>query len=415
MELTGVSARYAGRSLLRSVRRTALSVAGIAFGVGVALFGLAWIRGEGDMMVRAAAGSGVGHMRVAPRGYLQTRDDDDRLPDGEALLERVRAIDGVEVATPHARMGALLGLGTNSVRAEILGVDARTEPRTLRFVRHLAEGRYLEPDERGAIVLGRTLVERLDAQLGDELVLMAVDERGEMQSQLVTLVGIATSGSRQIDAGIAQVSLADLAALSGRPGVAEITVIASDIRSIDRVRAAVARAVGGSADVLTWQEVAPALVAGVATDAAFMNVAAIIVFVVVLLGVASAQLTAVLERRKEIAVLAALGMGTGSLVRVVLTEGILLGVVGALAALAWAAPLIAYLSGAGVDLRAMFGEEQNMAVGGVLLDPVFYPANGAWIVPTALVLSILATTVASLYPAVFAARTDPASALRVDR
>ncbi len=413
--LMNVSARYAARSLGRSVRRTALSVVGIGFGVGIALFGIAWIQGEGSMTARAAAGGGIGHVRVAPKGFSATRDDDLRLDDGPALLEKVRDVPGVALAAPHARTGGLLALGTRSVRVELTGVDPRVEQRNGRFVRQLADGRYLRPGERGEVVLGRTLVERLDAELDDELVVTAVDESGDMQSALLVLVGIAESGSREIDSTIAHVSLADVAMLTGRAEIGEITVVASDVDAVDELQKAVAAAVGDEADVLSWKQVAPALVAGVATDAAFMNVATLMVFLVVLLGVASAQLTAVLERRKELAVLGALGMGTWALVRVMLVEGLFLGVLGAAAALAWSAPLIGHLSGAGVDLSSAFGEEQNMALAGVILDPIFYPEFGAWLFPTGLFLSLVATMVASLYPAVFAARMDPATALRVDR
>lgn len=414
IELGTPLTRYAVRSLGRNARRTALSVVGIAFGVGVALFGLAWIRGEGQMTARAAAGSGVGHMRVAPHDFLLTRDDDLRLSDAAELLARVREVPGVEVAAPHARAGVLVAIGTRSVQVELTGVDPEAEPRALRFIRELSSGHYLAPGEDGQIVLGTTLVERLGAELGDELVVMTMDRNGDMQSAILVLVGIASSGSRQIDTGIAQASLADVAALTGRDEIAEITVVASDVHAIDEVHARVARVVGGAADVLTWQEVAPALVAGVATDAAFMNVAALIVLVVVLLGVASAQLTAVLERKKELAVLAALGMRASALVRVVLMEGTALGVAAGIVAIAWAVPLIAHLASAGVDLRAFFGEEQSLALGGVLLDPVFYPEFGPWVFWMAFVMSLAATIVASLYPAVFAARTDPASALRAD-
>jgi ABC-type lipoprotein release transport system permease subunit len=415
MTLGTVSARYAARSLGRSVRRTALSVVGIGFGVGIALFGIAWIQGESSMTARAAAGGGIGHVRVAPNGFLRTRDDDLRLENGPELLAKVREVSGVELATPHARTGGLLALGTRSVRVELTGVDARTEQQNGRFVRDLAEGRYLEPGERGAVVLGRTLVERLDARLEDELVVTAVDESGDMQSELLVLVGIAESGSRQIDSTIAHTSLEDVATLTRRAEIGEITVLASDVDAVDELNAAIERAVGDDAEVLSWKEVAPALVAGVATDAAFMNVATLMVFLVVLLGVASAQLTAVLERRKELAVLGALGMGSWSLVRVMLVEGLFLGGLGAAAALAWAAPLIGHLAKAGVDLSSAFGEEQNMALAGVILDPIFYPEFGGWLFPTGLALSLLATMVASLYPAVFAARLDPATALRVDR
>ena len=167
--------------------------------------------------------------------------------------------------------------------------------------------------------------------------------------------------------------------------------------------------------MLSWLEISPEFRARLQSGQAFTNVAVAIVLLVVLLGVASAQLTGVLERRKEFAVLAAIGMRGASLVRIVVSEGLILGTLGALLALAWSIPILHRWATAGVDLSTMMPSRDGLAFGGVLIDPIYHPAFGAWLVPTALCLSLIATIVASLYPAWFASRTDPASALRVDR
>ena len=104
-----------------------------------------------------------------------------------------------------------------------------------------------------------------------------------------------------------------------------------------------------------------------------------------------------------------------ALVRIVVTEGLLLGLASTIAALAWAAPLLYTWNADGLDLSTLMESEEGWAMGGVLLDPMFHPGFGLWLIPTALALSLTATVVASLYPAWFASRTDPASALRVDR
>lgn len=417
--MSSVSTRYAARSLRRNLRRTLLSVAGIAFGVGVGIMAIGWIRGVETMFVDASAGGGIGHVRVVPAGWSESRDVELRLGDWREVLERARATEGVAVATPRARVGGLLGMGTRSAHVQLTGVDATTEQRALRYVREVGEGRYLRPGERGAIVLGRTIADRLGAELEDELVVTVVDREGEMQSALLLVVGIVRTGSRAIDSSVAQVALEDVEQLSGREGAAEVTILLDDALAIEASRDAIVRAISGSGgddEVLTWLEVAPDLSANLAQRSAFMTLAVFIILVVVLLGVTSAQLTGVLERRKEFAVLAALGTRTVHLVRIVLTEGLILGLTSGLAALAWAAPLLHEWSTAGLDLTAMMkSEDDAMAFGGVLFDPVFHPDFGAWAVPAALGLSILATLAASLYPAWFASRTDPASALRVDR
>jgi len=136
-----------------------------------------------------------------------------------------------------------------------------------------------------------------------------------------------------------------------------------------------------------------------------------IILLVVLIGVASAQLASVLERRREFAVLSALGMHGVRLVRVVLAEGVALGLVGALGGLALGGPLAWLLAHRGVDFTRLLG--RSYAFGGTVIDPIVYGDFGAWILPETFLVAVVATTLASLYPAWFAARSDPAQALRV--
>lgn len=413
--MISVSARYASRSLRRNLRRTLLSLFGVAFGVGIGLLAIAWIRGLEALFVDASAGGGIGHVRVVPDGWRERRSDDLRLPEWREALSHARSLDGVEVATPHASASGLLGLGTRSAHVRLTGVDASTEQRALRYVREVAEGRYLRPGERNAIVIGRAVADRLGATLDDELVVTVVDREGEMQSALLVVVGVVRTGTRAIDATVAHVALEDVEHLSGREGAGDVTVLLSDVGDLERARAALASRLA-SGEVLTWMDVAPELRANLESRSAFMTLAVIIVLFVVLLGVASAQITGVLERTKELAVLAALGTRSTQLVRIVLTEAVILGTAGALGALAWAAPLLHRWSTDGIDLTKMMqSRDEGIAFAGVLIDPIFHPAFGAWAVPAAFALSLTATIAASLYPAWFVSRTDPASALRADR
>jgi ABC-type antimicrobial peptide transport system permease subunit len=56
---------------------------------------------------------------------------------------------------------------------------------------------------------------------------------------------------------------------------------------------------------------------------------------------------------------------------------------------------------------------KNYAFAGLIVEPVIYGDLGLWILPEAFLIGLLATILASLYPAWYAAQTDPAVALRV--
>lgn len=400
--------RLALRNLGRNVRRTLLSVVGIGIGCAIAVTLTGMRQSITEVYSRMAAETGPGHLRITPSGWLPRRDDKLRLVGGPAALRRVRAMPGVRVAAPRARMQGLLAMGTRVAGVELTGVDPLAEPRALRFVRQVVKGRYLQAGDGDAVVIGKVLAERLSVDVDDDLVVTAMATGGTLQSAMLRIVGIVTSKSREIDSGLAQVPLATVQRLSGIPGIGEIAVLLDDFDHTEALRPAVLQAAGANT-VLRWSEVNAQLATHLKQDEAAGSVMSGIVLIVVLLGVAAAQLTAVLERRREFAVFAAIGMKPRRLVLQILLESTALGLLGALASLCLAAPGLWYLASHGLDLRAMIGD---YTVEGVMVDPVFYARIDWWMLPYIVRLALLASLLGAIYPAIYAARTDPATALR---
>jgi ABC-type lipoprotein release transport system permease subunit len=401
--------RFAVRTLGRNVRRTLLSVVGIGVGSAVAIYISAFMRGAMEMRVRAISESGFGHLRIAPATWETSRNNDLRLNDWQDMLTEIRTMGDVRVAAPHVRSTALLAFGTRVAGVEMLGVDPTVEQKLNRLVRIINEGRYLTPDDWNSAVIGRTIARRLEVEVDDDLLLTVVGPNGEMEYAMLRIVGIVETGSRDLDATICHVTLEGLERLTGRPGAGEITIDLDHPSKIDRIQARLRTLVSDGSDVLTWKEVVPSQGGDAASDVAFANLMIGIVAVVVILGVASAQLTAILERKRELAVLIALGMRGLSLIRLLLLEAIVLGLLGAVLGLLIATPIVGYSSATGFDFAEMFEGDFNLE--GVLFEPVVYPHMGPWMIPHGFAVALISTLVAALYPAWYALRTDPTSAL----
>ena len=407
---TSLTTKFAVRTLGRSKRRTLLSVIGVGIGCAVALFLTAFMRGANEMRVQSIADSGFGHLRIAPGGREKSRESALRLQDGRAELETVRSMEGVKVAAPHARSTALLAFGTRVAGVELLGVDPPAEQAISRIARAMSEGRYLETGDRGMTVIGRAIAERLDVELDDDLFLTVVREGGEVEYAMLRIVGIVHTGSRELDASICHVALDDVRQFTGLDGAGEITITLDAVRKVEQTAATLRTVIPEGDDVLTWKEVHPAQGADFESDQAFTNIFIGIVVVVVMLGITSAQLTAILERRREFAVLMALGMKGIQVTRLVLAEAAALGVLGAAAGLLLAMPLVYYTATTGIDFSKVMGEE-GTSISGVLFDPVMYSDMGLWMIPHALFVALISTLIAALYPAWYAVKTDPTSAL----
>ena len=109
------------------------------------------------------------------------------------------------------------------------------------------------------------------------------------------------------------------------------------------------------------------------------------------------------------AVLMALGMKGRQLMRLVMTEALAIGLLGAVVGLLVATPFVYWMATSGLDFAAILGEE--MSISGVLYDPVMYADMGLWMIPRAILVAVISTLIAALYPAWSATRTNPSSAL----
>jgi len=134
----------------------------------------------------------------------------------------------------------------------------------------------------------------------------------------------------------------------------------------------------------------------------------IVVFVVVALGVTNTLLMAVLERTREFGLQLALGTRPGLIVRTVLYESLVLGLVGLAAGFVLGALIVFYYHSFGFDLAAYAAASRNIPGMTSVVYPTLVPGN-VWLPMLALLVTSL---VAALYPAWRAAHLDPVVALR---
>ncbi len=410
MRLGSVALKYATRSLTRHSRRTILSMVGTGIGCAMALVALSWMDGAIRMQVRAIAESGAGHIRMVHRNWPETQEDTLRLQGLEEVLATVAETPHLEHYSVRAHAKGLLAFGTRTAPAAITGVLPKHEMAANRILRRGAlEGRYLEEDEEGAVVIGRTLARRLDVMLDDALY-ATLSGKDDIHSAMLRIVGILDTGSQELDLAVCHITLADMQEITGIPGAGEISLVLSEERHSAEAKAHLTETMPADNTVITWREVNPSLAANVDSDTAFMRLMALIVIVVVALGIMSAQLTAVLERRAEFAMLSALGMKTRQIVSMVMMEAVVIGLGGAVVALGVGGSVSYYLATRGMDLSRWLDDDLGFA--DVLFDPYLYGSFGVWLIGYALAIALATTIFATLYPAWKAAQVMPADALR---
>jgi ABC-type lipoprotein release transport system permease subunit len=407
--------RMAWRNLWRNRRRTLMTAGAGAFGLGLALCYSNLAKGMYRQLTDDAVRIGSGHLAVYRKGYLPLKKVDGTF-DGAGLTGRVEGVGGVEAALPRLSLPGMAQSARGARGAVIHGVDPIREGRVNPYARQIVEGSFLSSapgDERG-VVAGRDLLRNLKVGLGGKLVLTTQKKGGELTGEAVRVRGILATGVREVDGGLVLTTLPFAQRLAGRPD--EIHELAVLLRRGEEGREAVAariRALSpgrGETVVVTWEEAMPSFRDALSLDYATLRIIVLVVYSILGIGVINTQLMAVLERTREIGVMSALGAPPSFSRRLILAEGVLMGLAAGTAGFFLGLVGTWYLRSHGLDLSGIMKEKIDF--GGVVFDPVMR-ARFAWPEMFQLAAALLIIfAAASFFPARRATRIGPAEALR---
>ena len=409
--------RIGWRNLGRNRKRTALTAIGLGVGYFACVFVVGWSEGIMSELVENATSLVNGQIEIHDAEYRPDRSLYDTIggregADVEALLRAIDADEAVVAAAPRVYAGGLVSSGEATSAGMFLGVDPEREVALTRFLDPLVAGE-LPVAGRNELVIGEEMGRQLSVGVGDELVLVGSGADGSMANDLYTVAGIYRTGLVEFDASTVVMPIGDLQALVvlDPDRIHEIAVATTEP---DLARDA-ARRLSGVLDVparpivvASWAELNPVLAEYVALGETFYWIIIVIVFTVAAFGIANTMLMATFERRREFAVMLALGSTPRAVVGIVLSEALAIGAVSLAGSAAFTFPLMVWLYNAPPSLEWLYG---NVTLQGALLTPSLRVGYNvpAWTLAS---VGLLVTALLSaLYPAARAARIPPADTL----
>ena len=409
--------RIGWRNLARNRRRTVLTALGLAVGFFAVVFIVGWSQGIMVEMVESATSLVNGQIEIHDAEYRPERSLYDTIggrdgTDVAALLRTIDADPTVVAAAPRVYAGGLISSGQATSAGMFMGIDPARELTLSRFLNPLVEGR-LPVAGQNELVIGAEMARQLSVRLDDELVVVAPAADGSMGNDLFTLVGVFRTGLVELDATCAVMPLTDLQTLVVLPlnRIHEIAVATTDPWISETTAArlgSVLRSGDRAIEVVPWTTLNPAMVDYVALGDAMYFIIIIIVFGIAIFGVANTMLMATYERRREFAVMLALGATPRSVRSVVLHEAVAMGVLSLAVGAAMTFPLMVWFHTAPPD---MSWAVDDVTIMGALLSPSLRVEYDVpfWIV-SAIALFVTAL-LASLLPAWRAGRVPPADTL----
>jgi putative ABC transport system permease protein len=414
---TAVWWRIAWRNLGRNRRRTLITAGALAFSFLASVLMIGMSDGFTAEMVDNGTGVLTGQVQVHASGYRVERSMYETIggptgADVPALLATADTTPGVTAAAPRVYGGGIVSAGDATEAVVLFGVDPAREVRVSRILRTMVSGRAPAEGAR-EMAIGTELARRLGVRPGAQVVVVAPAADGSMGNDLFTVSGVFRSGLGDLDASFAVLPIGGLQALLGlEPGriheVAAATALPATAPDVAERLAHRLAPSGLDVEVVPWTVFSPEIAAYEQLVVSFNWVIVLIIFAFAIFGVANTMLMGTFERRREFALVRALGTVPSGVALTVLFEGLALGLLSLVAGAILTAPLLAWLHRAPLDLTALVGD---MEFAGALVRPVMRVEYSV-AAPVMSAVGLLVTAVlAALYPAIRAVRVPPADAL----
>lgn len=244
-----------------------------------------------------------------------------------------------------------------------------------------------------------------------KVVVSLQDTSAGIAGDLFRVTGIYKTSNRMFDERTVFVNKKDLATLTGynESNPHEIAILLND-RGIANAYAKELREKYPNLKIESWGEIDPMVIMIAEYMVIFNYFLIAFILSALAFGIVNTMLMAIMERTKELGMLAAIGMNRKRVFSMIMLETIFLTIVGALVGLAINYGIISYLSDVGIDLTKQMGEAFE-AIG---YDSMIYPEMGLNYYIGITLLVIFAAILSSVYPAIKAIKLNPADAVRTD-
>jgi ABC-type lipoprotein release transport system permease subunit len=396
--------KLAFRNLGRNKSRSLLSALAVGIGMALLLLMVSVLEGEMNGALQNTIRLQSGHLQIRPASYDENKVSlkwEDLIADPEQVIEKIKTIPQVIVATPRLIASSILTISDESKGVQILGIDPESGANQ-PFRQGMIAGEFITADDREGILIGNILADKLHLEVNDKVNLLVTTSNGDVNEQLFTVRGIFTTRTPAYDENTIFMPLAKAQAITATENHAStIFVLLQDDQQAD----AVAQAIQSSNfKTLTWREQNVFITQFEDYANAFFIVLYLIVLGITATVVTNTLVMAVFERTREIGILAAIGMKGRGIMAQFLAEAALLATGGVIGGLIIGGAAVAYFTVYGIYIG-------DYGISGVLFEDRIYAHLTLSNTITLAIVTYIITLIASLYPASLAARLEPVEAL----
>lgn len=398
--------RLALRNVFRHKLRTLLTLLAITTGVAALILSGGFVQDMFDQLAEATIHSQLGHLQIYRTGYYErgSREPEKYLiSDIDKIKLRAGQVREIEDIMARLNFSGLINNGRADYAIIGEGVEPAPEAR-LGSSLSIRAGRQLTSTDRFGILLGEGVAKAQNLKPGDRTTLVLNTPQGALNSLDFDVVGVFRSFSKDYDDRAVRITLASAQALLDVRGANAIVVSLKKKEDTNPARTTLNRLLlPEQYDIRAWNEIADFYKKTIELYKRQFGVLQIIILAMVVLSVVNSVSMSTFERIGEFGTMMALGDRGTIIFRLVMTENILLGLIGSFIGVVLGLLLALAISSAGIAMPP----PPNMNQGYIAQIRLT-----AYLIGNSFAIGVIATVLAALLPARRVSRIPVIDALR---
>lgn len=404
--------RLAARNTRRNMRRTMLTMSAVMVAVAAITFSFAYIGGIMDDFLDTFARIQTGHVRITHKEFTARErflPMHLNVPHISELLPVIRSHPTVVEALPRIRTAVLVDNGTDNKPAILIGADMERETGYLDILAMISDGRAPQIGE-AEMLIGFQLAEQLGVSVGDTLTLLGQTAYRSLGGIRARITGLTSTGIDPLDRMTIFMTLDQVQYMTDmEDGTIEILVFIEDVELAGAVATSLQEELDplviGGVEAVSWENQSELMQMLPMADSIYGAIMLIFLLMAGLI-IINTMIMTVMERTQEFGMLSAMGMRNRSIVMLIINEGLIIGLIGAVIGGLVGSGFAIWLEKTGLNMsKAMEGMDWPMS-------SVFYPDWKLSYLLIGITAGVLTAGIATLLPARRAIRMKPAEALR---
>lgn len=400
--------RLAWRNIWRNKMRSMVIIASVTAGLFAGMAIMALYKGMMKSRIRTVIDTETGHVQLHAKGFMGDLDPKLFIQGDEKMIAFLSGDKSIKAIAQRTITAGMVSTPNGSSGVSIIGISPVEETNVSGLGKKMREGKMDWPPKTRGILMGKKLAKKLKIAVGEKVVITMTDTADNLISSAYRMQGIYQSANAPLDEVNVYISRKDLQDMLGLSNqVHEIAIVLQDDTLLNHTVQQLAHQYPSLA-VESWKEISPETSLMAETVDTLSYIILVIILIALSFGIMNTMMMSILERRHEIGMMMALGMGRSPLLILIMAETFFLTLTGIPIALAIGTTVIEHYAKKGMDLSGM-GKEMMESFG---FETMIYPDFPSDKIGFIILLVFATALVSSIVPILKSLRLDPVSALQ---